>query len=56
MGLLILSVLVVAFVSEININFWIMMQLIFSLLIAALFLLKFLFVKYGFIGKRLTNT
>jgi len=56
MGLLIISVLIIAYASNVIVSLWIVVQLIVSLLASALFLMKYLFTKYGFIGKRLTRS
>jgi hypothetical protein len=54
LGLLLLSNIIIFYVSDANINFWIVLQVIIGLVVSSIFLLKFLFVKYGFLGSKLS--
>lgn len=49
--LLIISILIIGIVSDIQFSVWAIVQLLLGVLISALFLIKYLFVRYGFIGK-----
>ncbi len=53
-ALLFLIVLFIMYISEIKIEFLTVAQLVVGLLISIVFLLKFLFVRYGFLGKKMT--
>lgn len=55
LGLLTLSSFVIYYASNININFWIITQVLVGLAFSSIFLLKFLFVKYGFLGRKLSS-
>ena len=54
LGLLLLSVLLISYSAQVQISVWIFVQLFFSTVFTVVFLVKVLFVKYGFLGANLT--
>lgn len=54
LSLLLVSLLLLIFISNIPVSFGIVLQLLFGLALSTVFLLKFLFVRYGFLGKNVT--
>lgn len=55
MALLLVSTVAIIYISGIKLNFWVTIQLVAGLFISSVFLLKFLFVRYGFLGKKMTT-
>ncbi len=53
-ALLLVSAVIIIYASGVKLDFWIITQLVASLFISSIFLLKFLFVRYGFLGKKMT--
>lgn len=53
--LLLLCTIFIVYAAEIKIQLWSVAQLLVGLLISAVFLLKFVFVRYGFLGKKMTT-
>lgn len=54
LSLLFISLLLLIFTSDISISFGIMLQLFVGIALSTIFLLKFVFVRYGFLGKNVT--
>jgi hypothetical protein len=54
LALLILSIAIIYFESSMTLNFLVALQVIMGLGISSIFLLKFLFMKYGFLGSKLS--
>ena len=55
LGLLTMSIFLIYYASNISINFWIIIQVLVGLAVSSVFLIKFLFVKYGFLGRKLSS-
>lgn len=55
LGLLAISSIVIYYASNIRFNFWIVIQVLVGLTVASIFLVKLLFVKYGFLGRKLSS-
>ncbi len=53
--LLLLCTIFIVYAAEIKIQLWSVAQLLVGLLISSVFLLKFVFVRYGFLGKKMTT-